>query len=355
MSNIKLCPECGVPRDVTKHNVWLANGIILEDNDPDHRVVFIESDSLRDTFKGVEEILGASIEHIIIESQRRSTYESVTRTLSAPLKLIVRYTATRLIIRYLIKSAQVSGKGAVEIVSFRRRKGKDDYITLRIRKPFSLPHFCGNFAGAMEAVDGREVSVTYEEVSPDEYEVTTHISTHPVRLRDRLLRKAPRYKPGGMELSRCGTCGGPAIMNEYAWSLDRGVIENKKSGRRMTIFSTATQDAIMDELIKEVGDPVTQAVVEAQRRLVTAGFFSSNEIADTGDFRTQFAYRGLGNMVEIDLKQNRLHVRIENPCLHAMVVGLIQGLYDATSGGQSRLEWETTADGDLVVDVRSQN
>ena len=157
-----------------------------------------------------------------------------------------------------------------------------------------------------------------------------------------------------IELPRCGICGGPAIISEYAWRLDRGVIENKNNGRRMTVVSTATQDAIMDELIRELGDPVTQAVVEAQRSLVTSGFFSSGEITGTDDFRNQFAYRGLGNLVEIDLDHDHLHVRIENPCLHAMVVGLVQGLYEHASGGQSHLEWETTADGDLVVDVRSR-
>ncbi len=354
MSKIRLCPECGVPRSITKHNIWLSNGTILEDNDPNHRVVFIESDSLRDTFIGVEKIVGISIEHIITESQRRSTYESVTRTLPAPLKLIVRWTATGLITRYLVKSGLLNGKGAIEMTSFRRRKGKDDYIKLRIREPFSLPHFCGNFAGAMEAVDGREISVTYEEISPDEYELTAHISTQPRELKERLQRKAPRYKPGDIELLRCGICGVPAIISEYAWRLDRGVIENKQSGRRMTVVSTATQDAIMDELIRELGDAVTQAVVEAQRSLVTPGFISSGEITGTDDFRTQFAYRGLGNLVEIDFDQDHLHIRLENPCLHAMVAGLVQGMFELASGKQSHLQWETTGDGDLVAEVRSR-
>jgi hypothetical protein len=351
MSDIKLCPECGVPRNISKHNTWLSNGTILEDNDPDHRVVFIENDSLRDAFAGVEKILGISIEHIIVESQRRSTYESVIRTLPVPLKLLVRYTATGLIARYLKKSGQVNGKGAIEITSFQRRKGKGDYIKLRIREPFSLAHFCGNFAGAIEGVDKREVNVTYEELAPDEYELTAHMSAHPRGLQERLQRKAPHYKPGDIELARCGTCGVPAVISDYEWLWDRGLIVNKKSGRRMIVVSTATQDAIMDELIAELGDAVTQAMVDAQRSLVASGFFSTDEIKGTDDFRTQFAYRGLGNIVEIDFDQDHLHVRIENPCLQPMVVGLIQGLYEGASGRQSNLEWEATADGDLVVDV----
>jgi hypothetical protein len=354
MLKIRLCPECGVPRSTTKHNAWLSNGAILEDNDPDHRVVFIESDSLRDTFSGVEKIVGVPIEHIIIESQRRSTYESVDRSLPAALKPIVRWTATGLITRYLMTVGKLNGKGDLELISFRRRKGEDDYIKLRIREPFSLPHFCGNFAGAMEAVEGREISVTYEETAPDEFELTAHISTHPVELQERLQRNTPRYKPGGIKLPRCTTCGGPAILSEYTWLVDRGVIRSRKSGRRMIVTSTATQEAIMDEITRELGDPVTQAVVDAQRSLVVSGLFSSEEIKEVDDFRTQFAYRGLGNVVEIEFEQDHLHMRIENPCLHAMVVGLIQGLFEKASGGQSDLDWETTEDGDLVAEVHSR-
>lgn len=354
MPSLKLCPECGVPRSISKHNVWLSNGTILEDNDPDHRVVFVENDSLRDTFGGIEKILGISIEHIIVESQRRSTFESVTRTLPAPLRLILRYAGTGLIARYLKQSGQGNGKGAIEIISFRRRRSKDDYIKLRVREPFSLAHFCGNVAGAVEGVDGREVNVTYEEVSPGEYELTVHMTGHPRELQERLQRKTPRYKPWDIDLPRCGTCGVPAMISEYTWSWDRGVIENKDSGRRMIVVSTATQDAIIDELVSELGEPVREALVEAQRSLVASGFFSSDEIKGIDDFRTQFAYRGLGNLVEIDFAGERLHARIENPCLHPMVVGLIQGLFDGAKGGQSDLEWETATDGDLVVDVRSK-
>ena len=120
----------------------------------------------------------------------------------------------------------------------------------------------------------------------------------------------------------------------------------------MIITSTATQDAIMDELIRELGDPITEAAVEAQRSLVASGFFSSDEIKGVDDFRTQFAYRGLGNIVEIDFDQHHLKMRLENPCLHAMVAGLIQGLYEGALGQQSNLDWETNEDGDLVVEVR---
>ena len=94
MAKIRLCPACGAARDVTRLHTWMPNGTILEKSNPDHRMVFIESDSLRDTFAGIERIIGISIEPIIIESQRRSTFESVNIELPGPVRALTRWTGT---------------------------------------------------------------------------------------------------------------------------------------------------------------------------------------------------------------------------------------------------------------------
>jgi hypothetical protein len=167
-----------------------------------------------------------------------------------------------------------------------------------------------------------------------------------------LQKKRPDFKPGDIVLARCGTCGGPEALKEYVWRLDRGVIENRQSGRRLVLTSTATQEVILEELEQELGDAVKLAAVEAQRNLVAAGFFSSDEIHGVDDFRTQFAYRGLGNLVEVELDEEHLHFRLENACLHPMVAGLVQGLYERAFGTASTMEWEVTADNDLVAEVR---
>ncbi len=352
MSKATLCPECGAPRFVVEHNTWLPNGAILEDNKPDHRVVFIESESLRRTFEGVERIMGISIEPIIVESQRRSTYESVIKSLPGPLRAVLKFTGTKSMIRDQMNIGKLNGKGDLRLVSYRRRRGKDDYIKLRVIEPFSLPHFLGNFAGAFEAIDGREMSVTYKEIAPGDYEVTGRISPHDVRFAERLKRKPPSYKAGDIELPRCGTCGGPAILSDYVWELDRGVIINRNSGRRMIIVSTATQEAIIAELIDELGDDIGDAIVEAQRSLVVEGFFSVEEVKGVGDFRTEFAWRGLGNIVEFDFDANGLQMRLENPCMSQMVAGLAQGLYELSSGRQGELGWGITEDGDLAINVQ---
>ena len=351
MSRIKVCPECGVPRRINKEHVWKPNGTIVERKNPDHRMVFIEHETLVETFKGIEEIIGIPIEHIIIESQRRSTFDSVDHMLPAVVKAVVRWAGTRLIARDIADLGKINGMGDIALVSLRRTKGKADYITLRIREPYSLPHFCGNFAGAMEAVDRREVGVSYEEIAPDEYEVTAKISSHPLELKERLKRKTYRYKEGDIPMEQCPVCKGPMVLSQYVWHFDRGVIESRTSGRRMVLIGPATQEAIIDELEKELGDSIPRAVVEAQRRFTRTGFYSMDGTGSTQDFRMHLAKRGMGNLREMVWDESSLFIRLENPCLHPVIAGFIQGLFELASGSDAEMEWELAEDGDLMVEV----
>jgi hypothetical protein len=351
MSKNKICPECGVPRRINKEHIWRPNGTIVERKNPDHRMVFIERETLVETFKGIEEIIGIPIERIIIESQRRSTFDSVDHMLPAAVKAIVRWAGAKLIARDIASLGKINGMGDIRLASLRRIKGRDDYITLIIREPYSLPHFCGNFAGAMEAVDRREVAMSYKEIAPDEYEITANISSHPLELQERLQRKTYRYKEGHIALEKCPVCGGPMVLSQYVWHFDRGVIESRTSRRRMVLIGPATQEAIIDELEIELGESIPQAVVEAQRRFARTGFYSMDGIGSAQDFRMHLAKRGMGNLQEIEWEENRLFIRLENPCLHLVTAGFIQGLFELASGSEADMVWELAQDGDLTVEV----
>lgn len=351
MSKNKVCPECGVPRRINKEHIWRPNGTIVERKNPDHRMVFIERETLVGTFKGIEEIIGIPIERIIIESQRRSTFDSVDHMLSAVVKAVVRWAGTRLIARDIADLGKINGMGDIRLTSLRRIKGRADYITLRIREPYSLPHFCGNFAGAMEAVDRREVAVSYKEIAPDDYEVTANISSHPLELKERLQRREYLYKEGHIPLEKCPVCEGPMVLSQYEWHFDRGVIESRTSWRRMVLIGPGTQEAIIDELETELGDSIPRAVVEAQRRFARTGFYSMDGTGSAEDFRMHLAKRGMGNLQEIEWEESRLFLRLENPCLHLVIAGFIQGLFELASGSEAEMEWELAEDGDLTVEV----
>jgi hypothetical protein len=351
MPGLKACKECGVPRRFAKEHEWLNNGIIVQRKNPDHRMIFIENDNVSATFAGVEEIIGMSIERIITEAKRRATYDFVDHMLPDIVKAVVRLVGVRPVIGNITALGKVMGYGSLNIHSIRRVHGKGDYVTLRCRELYSLPLFSGDFAGSFNAVDRREVGITYEVVGPDEYDITAHITPHPLELQERLQTREYARKEGDIEFERCPRCGAPLALSRYQWFPERGVILNKSSGRRMAMMGPAPLDAIMEELEKELGETIPAVIVEAQRRFVRGGFYSVDEARSESDFRQALALRGLGNLKEMAWRENGVRMRMENPCLNLVLVGLVQGIFELVTGKEGKVEWEVAADGDLVAEA----
>jgi hypothetical protein len=64
-----------VPIHVSKGHTWHSNGTISLTKNPDHRMVFFESDNLQSVYKIIEDTIGISLERIVVENQCRSTRE----------------------------------------------------------------------------------------------------------------------------------------------------------------------------------------------------------------------------------------------------------------------------------------
>ena len=350
----KACPECGVPRRLVKEHHWRDDGTIIQRKDPDHRMIFFEIGNITGTFGNIEEIIGMPIERIVIEAKRRASFDFVDHMLPGVVKAVLRVVGVRPIIRNITSLGSVMGYGHIELVSIRRVHGKGDYATMRVTEPYSLPLFCGDLAGSFNAVDRREVGIDYDKVSADVFDITGHVSKHPMELKERLQTKPYTHKAGDIELERCSTCGGPKALSQYEWDLDRGVVENKSTGRRMAMLGPAALDAIFEELEKELGENIPEVVIEAQRRFIKAGFSSSQEVRGIEDFRQELALRGVGNLKEFKADKDGLRVRIENPCLYLLLVGMIQGLFELAFGREGDIEWELTEDGDLTVEITSK-
>jgi hypothetical protein len=103
----------------------------------------------------------------------------------------------------------------------------------------------------------------------------------------------------------------------------------------------------------EMGESVTRAIVESQRRFTSSGFFHT-DINDLASLRTELALRGLGNLKKIDTGKKNMHIYIENAILPLIVVGLAQGLYELASGSGSDVGWEYSDEGKLEIDVTSK-
>ena len=364
MYEIKLCPECKAPELFTAEHIWLNNGDIVSSRDQRSRLAFLECENLDPLFANIGEIIGMPIERMIINITARGVRAYLSQLIPEEVKSVllgmkpgdaVLRERCRQLIDPLTESnimlARIMGYGRYDHKGYRYERDEKDFSIVRVTTPYSVPLVVGSHIGNNAALVGGQTAVDYEEISPGVYELTAHWAAGDEALEERLKIEEYVHKDGDVELERCGTCGGPAVFSGYEWDLDRGIIRNTFTGRRMAMMGPSMLDPIFEELEAELGEAIPRAVVEAQRRFVKTGFYSIEEVRDEGDMRTQYALRGLGNLREIEMGKKGVRIRMDNTALHLVVVGLVQGLFDMAFGMDSKVEWELSEGKDLQVEV----
>ncbi len=357
MAKVKSCVECGVPLAVSRDHVWHENGVIAQAKNPDHRMVFFESENIDRVFQKIEEIIGISVERIVVESQRRSTREYLEKQFPLAVRRMLYFMQPGLIAKRMAGIANLYGYGHVELVEvragylWRARKG-EDYLVMTIKHPYSIYRYSGDNLGGMEAVTGRACSVTRERTGEDTYRLELTVGRHPVELEERLARRKYAYKEGSIRMERCPACGVPRGVARCRWDLENGTITDPDTGRRMALFGPASLEAAFGELESELGETIPDTVIEAQRRFVREAMRKGDWRAYTSSLEEILATRGLGMLAAFEADDRRLALTIQNPCLHLWVVGLVQGIFELETGHEtSNREWSLAPDGDLTVTV----
>jgi len=352
--DLKSCPECGTPEIITGEHLWLNNGDIVQSRAQTSRIVFVETENLDPLFRGIAQIIGAEIEHMVITAGRRACRIYLEAFVPADVreKIQNKELDYKPIVDMFADMGRSYGYGSYSLVDIRYERDDDDYNILRISEPFSLPLAVAAHVGAVELLTGVDYGYRYEEVSPNVYRITTFPSPHPPQLRERMFSLPYQHREGDIELERCATCGGPKALAGYQWYPDRGVIFNNATGRRMGIMGNAELDPIFQELEAELGDTVPRAVVEAQRRFTKSGFYTMDDITNEGDFRTQLALRGMGNLKQLEMKRKGMNMLLENVALPLIIVGQAQGFFEMGFGMDTTVDWELSEDGDLQVEVK---
>lgn len=192
-------------------------------------------------------------------------------------------------------------------------------------------------------------------MAPNKYRSKVFPSPHHEGLRERLKFVDYRHQPGDIELERCTACGGPKALSYYQWLINRGIIVNKFTKRRMAFFGPQMLDPVFEELEAELGEAIPGIAVEAQRLFTRTGFYSLDDVSGEGDFRTQLALRGLGNLKEIDLRRKGVRMSIDNAVLPLLVVGMMQDIFEMAFDVESSVEWELSDLGRLHVEISPQS
>jgi hypothetical protein len=356
MLQVDRCPECGVPEIFTQRQAWLNNGDIVQRANPATRMAFLESENMDPLIMNIGDIIGMSIEHMIINISARANEIYLRELIPLEVKKMIKTKQLEVMpfVESITTMAQLFGYGKYELVGFRYANDSGDHATHRVTEPFSVYMAAGAYAGAVSAVVGEEIAVFYKLISPGVYEFSTRYTEYPAELKEKLRMVNYHQKEGDLELERCTTCEGLKALHRFRWDLERGQIINELTGRRMIILGPVMLDPIFTALQAELDMDIPSVVIEAQRRFVRTGFYPLDLLHSEENLRTQLALRGVGNLREMKMDRKGVHLRLGNPCLYLLVIGLLQGLFEMTYDVTSNLDWELSEHGDLLLEIKAK-
>ncbi|MBN2028032.1 MAG: hypothetical protein JW854_14885 [Actinobacteria bacterium] len=354
MNRVKACRQCGVPRGIGKDVIWHDNGVITHAKNPGHRLVFYESDCLDEIFEGIEELIEIPIEHIIIESKRRATRTYIENQIPPFRRKILNRYGPKTLSRRIRLMAVNYGYGDIALEGIRNTGDEDDFQSVCVTHPYSLPLFCGDSLGTKEAMDGRDFYVSWEQTGDHTYLVTSRVGRHPIALGERLGRKPCGYRPGDIALERCASCGVPLRVARCRWNVENGTIMDPGTGRRMAFFNPDSIQVVLDDLELELGEMIAEAIIEAQRRFVRRILGKGDILPRRDSYREMVALRGLGYLKSMDFERRHCAAVLENACLPLFMVGTVKALYEMGSESESvDHRWEMLPDGVLVVELHA--
>ncbi|MCJ7652655.1 MAG: hypothetical protein MUO75_03015, partial [Actinobacteria bacterium] len=256
---------------------WGDNGVISISHSPKARMVFYESGNIDNIFRGVEELIGMPIEHIVMERKRRDTRRFMERVFHEQIK----WSAATFGVGRAEKVSSVEPGRRQELLEFGEALNSQataigtvygygdirysdmwelwdtfPWRTQIIRNPYSVIFFSADMLATLEAFEQRDMRVKYEKVWDDVYLLSAVPGDHPIELAERLKRKGYETKPGDISYERCSECGVPLGVARCRWNLEEGTIIEPDTERRMAFFDPAAIDTVFDDLEAELGESV---------------------------------------------------------------------------------------------------
>jgi hypothetical protein len=315
-------------------------------------VIFLECENLDPLFNEIGKIIGMNIEPIVVEAVRRALRAYLKLFISPQTREQVMHKdiSLKLVDDGFRELGKPMGYGAYEFSDMRYEGDADDFFTVTISEPFSVPISAASHCAAMEAILDIDWAVTYSQIGDGKYSISAFPSPHPRGFKGRMIIKRYKPFPGDFELKRCPSCGGPKALRRCKWYLQRGVIMNEPLQHRMAVLGAPYLNPIFEELEAELGETISETIVEAQKRFTKTGFYTIRDVEDADDFRVQLALRGLGNLKELHIGKRGVSMLVENVTIPQMVVGMMQGIFETAFDLESRVEWEVSR-GNLRMEI----
>jgi hypothetical protein len=347
MAQEKVCSSCRVPLQFSRMNVWNSDGTITQARNPDHRLFFYDADGFDRLFANVTELIGVSVERIVIDSKRKATLDYLHTLISGPRGALLRTLLKRKAYGMIATTGALMGYGHYELEGFKR----GEYIRVRGDNVYCPALISADLIAVFNYIERLPADLHIEDEAGSKLITVERGEQFETEFTSRLAyRKIPR-KPGRISIERCPDCGLPIDFKKYSWHTDRGVMTDKESGRNMVLMGPNEIDSIFSELEAELGGEITRAVVEGQCRYVREELQERETSRGGGYLARQLALRGMGNLVRFELGEGGLRAEVENASPYLMVTGLIKGIYEAVTGRGSECDYRLTDDGTLFIEV----
>ena len=168
---VQLCAECGAPEYITAQHQWLNNGDIIIRGKPQNRIVFIESENLDPLFRGIGNIIGVPIEHLVTAAARRAYRSYFLAFIPEDLKkkILSKEIDYNVVTRFFDDVSILMGQGKYEEIEIRYEQDDDDCDVDIVKELYYLLFNLAAHAAIIEALTDRTQDVTYEEIAPNEY------------------------------------------------------------------------------------------------------------------------------------------------------------------------------------------
>lgn len=352
MKRPDLCGKCGIPLYISKLHEWSGKGVIIHNVKPSTNVFLMESENIDAVFDTLDRELGIPIENIVMECTRRGNRRFMEQNVPAPVRRALSYFP-RFSSGLAAYAGRTLGFGSSEYVGARRKGDDKDCLVQIIHDPYSLSSMLADALGVTEAFTGKDGAVESFPLGGDSYLVVLRSGEHRTGLEERLQLAHPPLRPVDFDLPRCVSCGLPLELSvRYRWDMKKGFILSKASGRRMVITGFDNYEAVFREIEEEVGEEISQVIVDAQRQFVHQSEWDENWLKDEYTLRLNLMLRGLGYLSAYVRDGGHLNVAILNCIIPKQVVGILQGFYELLSGkDSSRCAWKVEEDGSLLIEL----
>ncbi|MBN2028279.1 MAG: hypothetical protein JW854_16130 [Actinobacteria bacterium] len=337
------CEVCGVPKGITRGNIWYADGTITGRNPPYIKGTFFDVDELNYLFRSLSEYLDYDISDIVASGK----YHDAKEYMSAMIEKMREASGGQLppdedLYRMMLYPICIWGIAIVEFAEIQPEK-----MVVNVKDPYSAPLLCGDVAGVADAVTGQEHAASWEG-SEREGAITVVPAREYAETSERIA-EGLHYgiAPNAEELAceRCEACGAPVKVSELLkWERDLCRIEERTSGRRYCFNNTRGITVVLGMLVEELGGQIEEKIVDISREYSRSLYDGLAGGVDEAAELESFPYRGWGKVADILGAKGKSSLSVENPYSHILVAGRIWGMLEAAAGDSLRLVSRTGED-----------